>query len=83
MCSNADSPTRNRDGEVVFVKPWEEQQDFGECIDFIAQQERDGKSDGAEVRYCQTRQYFIFYFDHPRDLFMSDKSPSSDIQPEF
>lgn len=56
---NADSPTRNSDGELLFVKPWEERQDFEEFIDFVARQEKYG-IDIKEVRYSQTRMLRIF-----------------------
>jgi peptidyl-lysine (3S)-dioxygenase / protease len=52
---NADSPTRNKKGELVFVKPWEEQQPFSEFVDFISEQEKSGKQEASEVRYAQTR----------------------------
>jgi jumonji domain-containing protein 7 len=51
---NADSPTRNKDEELVFVKPWEEQQIFSEFVDFVSEQEKTG-SPMAEIRYAQTR----------------------------
>jgi hypothetical protein len=51
---NADSPTRNKDGELVFVKPGEEQQVFSEFVDFVSEQEKTG-SPMAEIRYAQTR----------------------------
>jgi jumonji domain-containing protein 7 len=51
---NADSPTHNKDGELVFVKPWEEQQVFSEFADFLSEQEKTGSS-MAEIRYAQTR----------------------------
>ena len=53
---NADSPTRNKDGELVFVKPWEKQQIFSEFVDFVSEQEKTG-SPMAEIRYAQTRDY--------------------------
>ncbi|KAE9372355.1 Clavaminate synthase-like protein [Stipitochalara longipes BDJ] len=52
---NADSPTRNKEGELVFVKPWEEQQRFSEFIDFISSQEKSGHNAVSEVRYAQTQ----------------------------
>ena len=58
---NADSPTTNETGELLFVKPWEEQQPFEEFVDFVAYQELRGKKDRREVRYAQTR-------DHPSSL---------------
>jgi hypothetical protein len=54
-CRNADSPTKNEDGELLFVKPWEEQQDFAEFVDFVIKQEKEGRRQGEEVRYAQTR----------------------------
>jgi jumonji domain-containing protein 7 len=51
---NADSPTRNKDGELVFVKPGEEQQVFSEFVDFVSEQEKTGFP-MAEIRYAQTR----------------------------
>jgi jumonji domain-containing protein 7 len=56
---NADSPTKSHNGELVFVKPWEEQQSFEEFINFISAQARSGaKLDSVqEVRYAQTREH--------------------------
>lgn len=55
---NADSPTRNEDGELLFVKPWEEQQPFDDFVDFVAKQEKEGR-DHLEVRYAQTRAFHV------------------------
>jgi len=52
---NADSPTRNKDGDLLFVKPWEEQQLFADFIDFISAQEKSGQEEVAQVRYAQTQ----------------------------
>ncbi|RKF55266.1 JmjC domain-containing protein 7 [Golovinomyces cichoracearum] len=59
---NADSPLRNEeDGELLFLKPWEEKQNFDEFIDFIVEQEKRKKNeDGTfheekEVRYAQSQ----------------------------
>jgi len=57
---NADSPTRNEDGELLFVKPWEEQQPFNEFVDFVAKQEKEGRND-LEVRYAQTRVFHVIH----------------------
>jgi jumonji domain-containing protein 7 len=57
---NADSPTENSDGEMLFVKPWEEQQTFERFIDFVVEQERNNTSRQElkyEVRYAQTREF--------------------------
>ncbi|KAH6680686.1 cupin-like domain-containing protein [Halenospora varia] len=51
---NADSPTKNEKGEVVFVKPHEEEQSFSDFIDFVSNQEKTGIVDG-EIRYAQTQ----------------------------
>lgn len=61
---NADSPTQNKDGKLLFVKPWEEQQPFDKLIDFIREQELSGITleSVQEVKYAQTREPFI-----PRD----------------
>jgi jumonji domain-containing protein 7 len=56
---NADSPTRNKEGELVFVKPWEEQQLFSEFIAFISSQEKSYKDEVSEVRYAQTRESHV------------------------
>lgn len=56
---NADSPTRNKDGDLVFVKPWEEQQSFTDFVDFISEQEKSAKEEVDEVRYAQTREYHV------------------------
>lgn len=52
----ADAPTRDEEsGEVLFVKPWEELQDFASFIDFVIEQERSGNAGHEEVRYAQTQ----------------------------
>lgn len=51
---NADAPTRTRDGERVFAKPHEEEQDFEDFLDYVIAQEKDPSSKG-EIRYAQTR----------------------------
>ncbi|CZR57379.1 related to phospholipase [Phialocephala subalpina] len=51
---NADSPTLNEEGELLFVKPHEEQQPFDEFVDYVSNQERSGDKTG-EVRYAQTQ----------------------------
>ncbi|KAF8849871.1 phospholipase A2 [Acephala macrosclerotiorum] len=51
---NADSPTLNEEGELLFVKPHEEQQPFNEFVDYVANQERTGGMTD-EVRYAQTQ----------------------------
>jgi hypothetical protein len=43
---------------MIFVKPWEEMQPFSEFVDFVADQERDGRRTNEEVRYAQTRVYY-------------------------
>jgi jumonji domain-containing protein 7 len=53
---NADSPTRDEGGELLFVKPWEEQQPFDGFVDFVAKQELSGSHEVEEVRYAQTRE---------------------------
>ena len=53
---------KSEDGEMLFVKPWEEEQEFGEFMDFVIEQEKSGKVDG-EVRYAQTRSLnLLLYF---------------------
>ncbi|TVY84234.1 JmjC domain-containing protein [Lachnellula suecica] len=52
---NADAPVESDNGELLFVKPWEEEQEFGEFVDFLVEQESMGKRDGEEVRYAQTQ----------------------------
>jgi len=51
----------SEDGEILFVKPWEEEQDFEEFMDFVIQQEGSGEMNG-EVRYAQTRSFHLFPF---------------------
>ena len=43
-----------RDGERVFAKPHEEEQDFEQFLDYVIAQEKDPSSTG-EIRYAQTR----------------------------
>lgn len=54
---NADSPAEDEDGELLFVKPWEEQQNFEKFIDFVTAQELAGVDLESvdEVRYAQTQ----------------------------
>lgn len=54
---NADSPTRDRNGELLFVKPWEEQESFEKFVDFVVRQEKSGAQHVEEVRYAQTREF--------------------------
>lgn len=55
---NADSPTVDEGGEVLFVKPWEEQEHFEDLINFVTEQELSGVTVESvrEVRYAQTRE---------------------------
>lgn len=55
--SNADSPTTDDNGELIFVKPHVEEQSFGEFMDFVTRQEKSGirKDNEEEIRYAQTR----------------------------
>ncbi|ROW02662.1 hypothetical protein VSDG_01668 [Cytospora chrysosperma] len=54
---NADSPTRHVEGgELVFAKPWEEDQAFPEFLDYVRRQETDASfPKGSEIRYAQTQ----------------------------
>ncbi|KAK9774211.1 putative Phospholipase [Seiridium cardinale] len=58
---NADAPTLDTEGRIVFAKPHEEDQAFEELIDYLTGQERDPSSKPLEVRYAQTREYPFFY----------------------
>ncbi|KAH8801572.1 cupin-like domain-containing protein [Xylogone sp. PMI_703] len=51
---NADSPTPDEEGNLVFVKPLEEQQPFDEFLTFVTAQELTGEP-SEEVRYAQTQ----------------------------
>ncbi|KAI1001750.1 hypothetical protein K3495_g6452 [Podosphaera aphanis] len=55
----ADAPRRDpATGELLFVKPWEELQDFRTFLDYIAHQEtqmRDSPPNADHVRYAQTQ----------------------------
>lgn len=55
---NADSVAEDDGGEMVFVKPWEEQQAFEAFVDFVAEQELAGEGEVDEVRYAQTREQY-------------------------
>ncbi|KAM0813766.1 putative Phospholipase [Seiridium cardinale] len=52
---NADAPTLDTEGRIVFAKPHEEDQAFEELIDYLTGQERDPSSKPLEVRYAQTQ----------------------------
>ncbi|TDZ32235.1 JmjC domain-containing protein E [Colletotrichum spinosum] len=51
---NADAPTKDDKGEVIFAKPHEEDQDFEEFLDHVISQER-SEDTSSEVRYAQTQ----------------------------
>ncbi|ESZ98395.1 hypothetical protein SBOR_1273 [Sclerotinia borealis F-4128] len=71
---NADSPTPNEDGDLVFVKPWEESRPFAKFVDFVSQQELRGRKDGEEVHYAQTQndnlrnEYSSIFSDVEKDI---------------
>ncbi|EXF74588.1 phospholipase A2 [Colletotrichum fioriniae PJ7] len=50
---NADAPT-DHEGNVVFAKPHEEDQDFEEFLNYVINQEK-SKDTASEVRYAQTQ----------------------------
>ncbi|KAL2879455.1 hypothetical protein SGCOL_005320 [Colletotrichum sp. CLE4] len=50
---NADAPTEH-EGNVVFAKPHEEDQDFEEFLNYVINQEK-SKDSASEVRYAQTQ----------------------------
>ncbi|KAG9236579.1 cupin-like domain-containing protein [Amylocarpus encephaloides] len=52
---NADSPARGPNGDLLFVKPHEEEQDFTTFLDFIITQEKNGRLPNQEIRYAQTQ----------------------------
>ncbi|KAI2643704.1 phospholipase A2 [Xylaria nigripes] len=73
---NADAPTPDSNGRIVFAKPHEEDQEFGEFLEYVMRQEKTcslnsgqeaGK--GEEVRYAQTqndnlRHEYVTLFSH-------------------
>lgn len=72
---NADAPAKDEKGELVFAKPWEEDQPFSDFVEFVARQETDGSfPPGSEIRYAQTqndnlRHEYISIFDQvQRDI---------------
>ncbi|KAI0883254.1 putative pla2g4b [Annulohypoxylon maeteangense] len=75
---NADAPTIV-DGEpdLIFAKPHEEEQDFGEFLDYLTTQEKAKNSSpesGGEVRYAQTQndnlrnEYALLYSQVPPSI---------------
>jgi jumonji domain-containing protein 7 len=67
---NADAPTAmlttDSEGYTVFAKPHEEDQEFGEFLDYVIQQEKTPLFDRdqeigqrGEVRYAQTRKFNV------------------------
>jgi len=52
---NADAPTADGEERLVFAKPHEEDQEFGEFLDYVIQQEQGVRKGSNEVRYAQTR----------------------------
>ncbi|KAL1850409.1 hypothetical protein Daus18300_012943 [Diaporthe australafricana] len=71
---NADAPTRDGKGELVFAKPWEEDQPFSDFVQYVARQETDASFPQGEIRYAQTqndnlRHEYISLFDQvQRDI---------------
>ncbi|KAG8159232.1 hypothetical protein KVR01_010893 [Diaporthe batatas] len=72
---NADAPTRDDKGELVFAKPWEEDQPFSDFVEYVARQETDGSfPPSSEIRYAQTqndnlRHEYVSIFDQvQRDI---------------
>ncbi|KAI1335240.1 phospholipase A2 [Xylariaceae sp. FL0016] len=70
---NADAPTLEPgSGEVLFAKPHEEDQDFGEFLAYVRGQALEGW--GGEVRYAQTQndnfrhEYQTLFGEVPRDI---------------
>lgn len=64
---NADSPTKDKEGDLLFVKPCEEEQPFDEFLKVVSAQELDGDSSG-EVRYAQTRKFTILTSSQSTDI---------------
>ncbi|KAH8672638.1 cupin-like domain-containing protein [Tricladium varicosporioides] len=70
---NADSPTKNEKGEMVFVKPYEEEQLFSDFIEFVSNQEKTEIIDG-EIRYAQTQndnlrnEYSVLFKEVQKDI---------------
>jgi jumonji domain-containing protein 7 len=65
---NADAPTPDSEGRVVFAKPHEEDQEFDEFLQYVMRQEKTPVSsfdsrqevgNGGEVRYAQTRKSHV------------------------
>lgn len=52
---NADAPTRDARGDIVFAKPHEEDQPFDEFLAYLTKQELDPAFRGREIRYAQTQ----------------------------
>ncbi|KAK1754811.1 phospholipase A2 [Echria macrotheca] len=74
---NADAPTPDASGTLVFAKPWEEDQPFSDFLRFVIAQEQNPSSptnNYQEVRYAQTqndnlRNEYISLFTHvPPDI---------------
>lgn len=64
---NADAPIRDGKGELVFAKPWEEDQPFSDFVQYVARQETDTSfPQGSEIRYAQTRKYERCLIQHCR-----------------
>ncbi|KAI1076071.1 phospholipase A2 [Whalleya microplaca] len=52
---NADAPTVDEEGNLVFAKPHEEDQLFEDFLEYVSRQENDPSFEGSEVRYAQTQ----------------------------
>ncbi|CAK7263176.1 hypothetical protein SEPCBS57363_000435 [Sporothrix epigloea] len=52
----ADAPTLGPEDEVIFAKPWEEEQAFPDFLDYVVRQEKGQLDPSAETRYAQTRE---------------------------
>ncbi|KAL0944065.1 phospholipase a2 [Colletotrichum truncatum] len=70
---NADAPTQHGDGNVVFAKPHEEDENFEEFLNYVIDQER-SKDTTSEVRYAQTQndnlrnEYLPLFTDVPSSI---------------
>jgi hypothetical protein len=59
---NADAPTTDENGSVVFAKPHEEDQEFSEFLSYVIRQEKDEDfPPDAEIRYAQTRKLVVLF----------------------
>ncbi|KAI7632484.1 hypothetical protein KC322_g22601, partial [Hortaea werneckii] len=71
---NADAVVSLEDGRLVFVEPYERNEEFPDFLAYVQKSSSKGKEDTANVKYAQTQndnlrnEYSNLYGDVPKDI---------------